>query len=610
MTVIAIPAYIPGFQDMDSTPARALTFATDMRTAAVGVKNVQGWAAGIAGPGWEGDTRETHDHAASRFAARLDAAEAALDRVVVAADRFEARLQRLNAERGPIETERKAVNDGAATLSADVTAAGDAATPEEIAALQRRSGRLMDRAQAVTGEIDDWTRRYQDAETDFIAALRQVDSVAEGQQAASAPGRVDVDDLTDQLERHRGNPKALNDWWKGLSRAEQQALITEHPELVGNADGIPSEQRDEANRAAVENTIAHLKQREADGQLSDAQKRVLENATHVHDALDKNRTYVDPLTGRQLARLLVFKPGIHSGDGAVAVSFGDPDTADHVSVNAPGLTSETSSTEGNLKKTRALHDAAVAEENGSVASVYWLDYDAPSGNPLKPWETLDFGGVAATGKAEEGGHRFSDFIGGLRASDEGRTPAHLTAIGHSYGSTMLGHALQDGLKVDDAILIGSPGQPTSTAAELTDADVWVGSKDYDPVSLLGRGERGGIGALGQDPAEDDFGGRRFATGDGSLRVQDLLTNHTSYFKDESLENMAEIVTEHDDQVTEQPHRGDDGGSYLTLDELLTASTLASGGELVVEGGEWALDRAKDAGEFLWDHSPLKWRLGG
>ncbi len=609
MTVIAIPAYIPAFQDMESTPARALTFATDMRTAAVGVKNVQGWASGIAGPGWEGDTRETHDHAASRFAARLDAAEAALDRVVVAADRFEARLQRLNAQRGPIETERKSVNDDAATLSADVRAAGEEATPEQVTALQGRSGRLMDRATAVTGEIDDWTRRYQEAEADFIAALAGVDTVTEGKAAAAAPDRVDVDRLTDAFDRHRGDPKALNDWWKGLSPAEQQALITEHPELVGNADGIPSEQRDEANRAAVQNTIAHLEERADDRQLTDVEKRILENAHHVDDALDKNRTYVDPLTGRELARLLVFKPGIHSGDGAVAVSFGDPDTADHVSVNAPGLTSETSSTEGNLAKTRALHDAAVGEENGTVASVYWLDYDAPSGNPLKPWETLDFGGVALTGKADAGGERFSDFIDGLRASDEGPA-AHVTAIGHSYGSTMLGHALQDGLRVDDAILIGSPGQPTGTAEELTSADVWVGSKDYDPVSLLGSGDRGGIGALGHDPADTDFGGRRFATGDGSLRVQDLLDNHTSYFKGESVENMAEIVTEHDDEVTYQPRRGEDDGGYLTLDELLVGSTLASGGELVVEGGEWALDRAKDAGEFLWDHSPLKWRLGG
>ncbi len=609
MTVIAIPGHIPAFQTMESTPARALTFATDLRTAAVGVKNVQGWAATVAGPGWAGDSRETHDHAASRFAARLDAAEAALDRAVVAADLFEARLQRLSTQRLTIDTERKTVNQDAESLRADVEAVGDDATAAQIAELQRRSGRLTTRATDVVAEIDDWTRRYREAETELIAVLAQVDTVAEGDLAADDPGRVDVDGLTDQFNRRRDDPTSLNAWWTRLSRAEQQALLTEHPELVGNADGVPAEQRDEANRAALGNTIARLEERADDGQLSDAEKRILENAHHVDDALDENRTYIDPLTGRELARLLVFQPGIHSGDGAVAISFGDPDTADHVSVNVPGLTTETSSTDGNLQKTRALHDAAVAEDNGSVASVYWLDYDAPSGNPVKPWETLDVGGVALTGKADAGGERFGDFIGGLRASDEGPR-AHLTAIGHSYGSTTLGHALEDGLPVDDAIVIGSPGQPTSTAEALTDADVWVGSKDHDPVSLLGSGERGGVGALGQDPAEDDFGGRRFATGDGSLRVEDLLTNHSSYFEDESLDNMARIVTDRDGDVTHQPHRGDEGGGYLTLSELLAASTLASGGELVVEGGEWVLDRAEDIGGLIVESSPLARMLGG
>lgn len=608
MTVIAIPAPIPAFQTMESTPARALTFATDLRTAAVGIKDVQSWATTVAGPGWEGDSRETHDHAASRFAARLDAAEAALDRAVVAADRFEARLQRLSSRRLTIDTERKTVNRAAEALRADVEAAGVDAPPEQVAELQRRSGRLTGRATDVIAEIDDWTRDYQTAETELIAALAQVDTVAEGERAADDPGRPDVDALTDQFNQRRGDPAALHAWWTRLSRAEQQALLTEHPELVGNADGVPTEQRDEANRAAVESTISHLGEREADGQLTDEEERILENARYVHSSVEKFHTYIDPVTGRERLRVLVFKPGIHSGDGAVAIGFGDPDTADHVSVNVPGLTTETSSTEGNLDRTRALHDAALAEDNGSVASVYWLDYDAPSGNPLKPWETLDFGGVALTGKADAGGERFGDFIDGLRASDEG-PPAHLTAIGHSYGSTLLGHALEDGLPVDDAVVIGSPGQPTSTAGELTSADVWVGSKDYDPVSLLGSGERGGVGALGYDPAEDDFGGRRFATGDGSLRVQDLLMNHSSYFADESLDNMAHIVTDRDSEVTYQPHRGDDGGGYLTLSELLATSTAASGGELVLEGGEWVYERSKDLGGLIVENSPLSWMLG-
>jgi hypothetical protein len=426
-----------------------------------------------------------------------------------------------------------------------------------------------------------------------------VDSVGEGRRAAEDPGRPDVPALTRQLNGLKDDPVALAAWWRGLSRAQRQAIGTEHPHLVGNANGLPSRDRDEANRAALGRDIDYLTQRQEDGQLTDGEEKVLANARDVRDAMREYRDYIDPATGRELAHLLVYKPDIHSGDGAVAISFGDPDTADHVSVNVPGLTSETSSTLNNLEKTLALHEQAALEGKGSVASVYWLDYDAPSGNPLNPLDpggVVDFGGVAFNEKADEGGERFSDFIDGLRASDQG-DPAHLTAIGHSYGSTAVGHALQDGLPVDDAILIGSPGQPEPSAAELTDADVWIGSKDYDPVSLLGEGDRGGIGALGHDPVDVDFGGTRFATGDGSLKVQDLLDNHTSYFKGESLDNMALIVTD-SDGVTEQPHRGEDGGDYRTLDELLADAT----GESVADGVGEVVDGVKDAGEWLLEHS--------
>jgi hypothetical protein len=197
--------------------------------------------------------------------------------------------------------------------------------------------------------------------------------------------------------------------------------------------------------------------------------------------------------------------------------------------------------------------------------------------------------VVTPGAADRGGERFGDFIEGLRVSDSG-DPAHLTAIGHSYGSTTVGHALEDGAPVDDAVLIGSPGQPVGTADGLTDADVWVGSKDYDPVTLLGLGDRGGIGALGYDPAQETFGGTRFETGNGSYQVEDLFKNHTSYFDGESLDNLGHIVADRDGDVTrDDPRDAWTSGHYQTLDELLLGTSVAS-------GGDWLWDRGKDAVE--------------
>lgn len=597
MTVITLPPHVGACPETDSTPLGAQLLATDLRAVAVAVKNVQGWSASVAAPGWEGDAAQAHGHTATRFASRLDAAEAALDRAVTAADLFEERIARLTVRRDTIETERRTVDGAIETLRSEIDAATDESRVPEF---QGRAERLTTQVTALTTRIDAWVRDLDAAEADLVAALREVDTVAEGVQAAASSDRPDLPALTAQLRGRLDDPVALAAWWQGLSRAEQEALTTEHPELVGNADGLPVTDRDEANRAALGRDADYYGRREDDGQLTGAERRILENATYVKDALAEYADRLDPVTGEALTHLLVYKPGIHSGDGAVAISFGNPDTADHVSANIPGLTSETSSTSGNLAKTYDLHQQARADNNGTVASIYWLDYDAPSGNPvniLDPGGMVDFDGVAFTHKAEAGGARFSDFVDGLRASDQGER-AHLTAIGHSYGSTTLGYALTDGAPVDDAVIIGSPGQPAATADGLTDADVWVGAMDHDPVSLLGHGERGGVGALGVDPAGTDFDAPRFATGDGALRIEKLMDNHSSYFTGTSLDNMAHIVTDTDAQVTYQPARGDEGGDYLTLPELLTAATASSAGHGLLEGGAWLLEHIRPGGILL------------
>jgi hypothetical protein len=526
---------------MDSTPLGAQSLAVDLRGVTVSVKDVQAWAASIAAPGWAGEAADAHAHAATWFARRLDVLEAVLDRVVAAADRFEDRLVRLRRWRLEL-----------VAACAQVEAAqGDAARDDEL-----------------RGRIEAWRRAYAAAEAEIVTALSGV---------AVGRDRPDVGRLSGELRGLLSAPEALAGWWRRLSRDEQEALTTEHPGLVGNAEGLPVTDRDEANRAA----LAH-----------DA--GLVPNAAAVREALDDYAPLIDPETGRALTELIGYQPTRHSGDGGVVISFGDPDTADRVSANVPGLTSDTSSTPANLAKTYDLHLAALDDRRGSVASIYWLDYDAPSGNPVDPLDPLgqvDFGGVALTGKAHEGGARFTDFVAGLRASDQGER-AHLTAIGHSYGSTTLGYALLDGAPVDDAVLIGSPGVPAATAGQLTDADVWVGARDDDPVTLLGAGDRGGLGPLGHDPADDAFGAHRFAAGGGELRVERLLAHHTSYFEGDSLANLAHIVSGADDEVTSQAGRGAPGGGHLTLTELVGAATAESAAHGLATAGRWLLEHSR------------------
>ncbi|WP_408898419.1 alpha/beta hydrolase [Nocardioides sp. R1-1] len=590
MTVVHVPAHVPACSRLDSAPVGAQDLATDLRASAVAVKNVRAWTVSVAAPDWAGDTARAHDHAATRLAGRLDAAAAALDIAVTAVDRFGDRLAHLFARRAELTAQRHELNHAIDELAAAVLAASD---DDRLAELERRAARLTTRAVALRERIEAWNDDERDAERDLLAALGAADSVREGASAAADAGRPDVAALAATLTALAGRPAALAAWWRRLGRAERAALTTEHPGLVGAAGGLPVGDRDEANRAVLARDLDYYPERDDDAQLGRPERDILSNASAVQDALDEHRHLLDAANGTHLAELMAYAPHLHSGDGGVAVSFGDPDTAAHVSVNVPGLTTETSSLSGNLAKMLDLHEAAVDEGRGSVATVYWADYDAPSGNPLNPFDALgqaDFDGVALTAKAEAGGERLSAFVDGVRASDEGPR-AHLTSIGHSYGSTTVGHALLAGLPVDDVVLAGSPGVPAASAATLTAADVWVGSKDHDPVSLLGRGDRGGIGALGHDPAAAGFGAHRFETGDGALRAEELLANHTSYYAGSSLENVAHVVSGADEEVTPQPARGADGGRHLTLPELLVASSASSAGHALAEAGTW-----------LWAHS--------
>jgi hypothetical protein len=147
------------------------------------------------------------------------------------------------------------------------------------------------------------------------------------------------------------------------------------------------------------------------------------------------------------------------------------------------------------------------------------------------------------GSSHEGAAQFTPFVDGLRATHQlSSGPYHVTAIGHSYGSTVIAEsALGGGLGVDDIIAAGSPGMHTDRAANLNidPRHVWGGLADGD---LIG----GGLGDLpfvhGQEPTDKDFGGNRFEVD---------TEGHSAYWSagSQSLLNQAYIVTGQYDKVS-------------------------------------------------------------
>lgn len=564
MTTIMVPAHVAPIAEMDATSA-ASAVTTGLRSTGTTMSDVAEWMTAHGAPDdWTGDAAEAADHAMTGYARDTSAAAAAFTRVAAACDRYVDRIVALTTVREGLLARRTRLNQDIDDLHTRIAQS----TADDVAALEAQSRALQGRADRL---VDDITTLWDDveaAEDRLIEAFRAVDTTGEGADAADRD-TTDIGALRSELTALGGDPDAINEWWEGLTRAEQEALKIGDPDLVGNTNGIPTGDRDEANRTSLDRDLDRLTAtQEAGEDLTKEEQRLLDRARAAQTSLDipaanglpdvDGDGVGDPVD----VNLLVYQPGAFGGDGAVAVSYGDPDTADNTAVIVPGITNDGTTIPGNAADAYTLYQQAI--RNGeSAATIAWMGYDAPSWNPENaidwPGDGLDMGSVVREDKAIEGGASLADFVDGLRATDEGDR-SHLSVIGHSYGSTTAAHAAHDhGLDADSLTLIGSPGaggDDVDHAGDLgmPEGKVYVGAADNDFVTWLGRD--GDLG-MGRDPAQDDFGATVFPVAPGDeFHADDLgqgVTNHTSYFdpttNQQSLDNLAAIVRGDEPEVT-------------------------------------------------------------
>jgi alpha/beta hydrolase family protein len=221
--------------------------------------------------------------------------------------------------------------------------------------------------------------------------------------------------------------------------------------------------------------------------------------------------------------LLAYDPKGHDGQTGVAISYGNPDTAANTGVVVPGTGHSALDLESVGRNGRDLFNAM---GSSSKAVVVWLDGPEP---PDLPHAGLD-------SYANDGAPNLVTDIAGLRAAHGAASgdDGHLTAIGHSYGSYILGKAAAQGADVDDVIFVGSPGVGVDSASDLgvDPAHVWDGQAGDDPILFTQR--RFTPDPLtGNNPQEGDFGAQHFDVS-GSH-------GHSDYYKHESLLNMARIA---------------------------------------------------------------------
>ncbi|WP_152626770.1 alpha/beta hydrolase [Streptacidiphilus carbonis] len=261
-----------------------------------------------------------------------------------------------------------------------------------------------------------------------------------------------------ELPPRGSTPAEVRDWWEHLGADERRMLTTDMPQLIGSLDGVPCADRDRANRSLLDRLI------DSEGDVDR-----LAALTAIRDRLRRQQGAFPP------ALLLAIGA---EGQGRAVLAFGDPDHAADVSVYVPGMGTTLADVAGkDGVRALAIHDAAASASGarGPAASVVWLGYDPPPGLP----------GGASAARAVAGAASYGRFLAGLRATAGGASP-HITAVGHSYGSLLVGKAAQrpGGIAADDIVLLGSPGTGAARAEQLgvEPGHVWAAAAPDDPVT--------------------------------------------------------------------------------------------------------------------------------
>ena len=366
------------------------------------------------------------------------------------------------------------------------------------------------------------------------------------------------------------DPKEVKRWWDSLSRAEKDQLLHDHPDKLGNLNGIPVEDRSTANKAVMQQDLDRVNNAAADHHVTVQEVTAhpqdygltptditrYTNATKVKDGLKYNSDRTGAPTFLQ-----VYEPEKFGGQGRAAIAIGNPDTADNTAVVVPGTSH--SVTEGWLRSDDAINvfnETSAADRSKSTAVVAWMGYNAP--------DSLTDPQVAQTGNAREGGSLLASDVNALEVTNKG--DSHVSVIGHSYGSTTVADAAAGyGMHADDVVLIGSPG--TDLAHSAADfhlpegGHVYVGAASTDPITHLGGAPQAhvpGTGVtvgLGDDPAVEGYGSTRF-----KAEVPGLTwpwKDHSEYLTtgSESLFSISDIASGHGDALEHDgmtaPHRG-------------------------------------------------------
>lgn len=195
-----------------------------------------------------------------------------------------------------------------------------------------------------------------------------------------------------------------------------------------------------------------------------------------------------------------------------------PEETDNLVVFVPGVGSDGNDSIGGQIERARTQAAAM----GGTGVVY--GYDAP--------DQLLSG--TSTGAAKTAGPQLREFLVDV---DQRYPNHHVTVVGYSYGSVVVGNAAsgETPMRADDVLFVGSPGTGLTSTDELNlrgdNPQVHAARRALDPVSGMAY-SNGGL--FGVNPAAPTFGAQPWP-GEG-------MRDHSGFFDDEAyLNGFAELA---------------------------------------------------------------------
>ena len=428
-----------------------------------------------------------------------------------------------------------AAHDAAAGTPLIITADGAVVVPPGLPPLEDLRYKAL--AATVSTMIDAAVTAANNADNAAVGALEGYGGPG-GAPPGAAPATMPSEDWSAQQNR---------DWWDGLSDAERRFMLENHPSIVAGMDGVPAVDRDIASRTLLANGIEDTRRQIEELELHKSGLRGPGAQTEWYAV----QAEIDDLNGRlggmeaiqdrlntaglgeydERAYLMNFDP---SGDGQAIVAIGNPDTAQNVLTSVPGTGADVATIGGDITRTdRMVFDANMRSDE-STAGIMWLGYDAP--------DTLAH--AALPSYAANATSDLQSFQDGLHVANG--SGANYTMMGHSYGSTVVGHAGTDGgVATDQMIFVGSPGVGADHASDLGIGaeNVYATTAPNDAIHVVPDASW----AHNTAPVKEEFGARVFESPryDGSRGEA-----HSGYWDDghPAREAFADIITGNGDAV--------------------------------------------------------------